>query len=118
MTSRCIVRRKTGAFEVVDGFKMPTWATIHTDLPVRLAGSRGGTASSRVRDLAGAEIQSPVREAHVPEATDDLADGDLIEITAGENTGVVLRIVEATWQDQATARRLPVVGEARPKEWA
>jgi hypothetical protein len=116
MKSRCAIRRKTGSFEVVDGFKVPTWSIIHADLPIRIAGSQG-TASSRTRDLAGAEIQSAIREAHVPATTTDLADGDFIEITIGENAGLVLRVVEATWQDQATARRLPVTAEVRPKEW-
>lgn len=118
MTSRCTVRRKTGATTTdSNGFKIAVWSVVHTGLAIRLVGTSRGGASSRTLDLGSVEIQAAVREAHVPATTADLADGDLIEITAGENAGLVLRIVEATWQDQATARRLPVIAEARPKEW-
>lgn len=118
MESRVAVLRKTGAHTVVDGFKVAEWATVHADLPMRLAGARGGTSSSRRQDLGGTEVEVAVREAHFPFDTTDLADSDYVEITAGENAGVVLRIVEATWQDQATARRMPVVAVVRPKEWS
>lgn len=118
MTSRAIVRRKTGASTVVDGFKVPTWQVVHTDLPIRIAGARRGSGSSRATEVGATEAQQASREAHVPATTTDIADGDLIEITAGENVGMVLRVVESAWQDQATARRLPVIADVRPKEWA
>lgn len=117
MTSRCTVRRKAGTFSVVDGLKVPNWTVVHTDLPVRIAGTSRGAATSRRQDIGGTEIEVAVRQAKFPADTADLADSDYIEITAGENTGLILRIIEATWQDGATARRVPVVGVVRPKEW-
>jgi hypothetical protein len=63
------------------------------------------------------EVQLAVRVGHFPAATTLLRDGDLIEITAGENAGLVLQIIEAAWQDQATARRVPVMAVQRPAEW-
>ncbi len=59
----------------------------------------------------------PVRRADFPFDTTDLADNDFIDITAGKSAGKAYRIVEAEDQDQATARRVPVVGEQRPEEW-
>ena len=117
MTSRCTIRRKGGPAVVVDGFKVPAWTTVHTDLPVRIGGASRGASSARRDDSAGAEVEVPVRTAHFPATTTGLADGDYIEVTSGESPGLVLRIVEATWKDQATARRVPVVGVVRPKEW-
>lgn len=119
MVSRCAVMRKTGdTFKDADGFTVAVWATVHLDLPIRLSGVARGAASSRTVDVGGARVQIPVRVAHLPHDTADLADGDLIEIYAGENAGLVLQVVEATWQDQATARRIPVTGTERPEEWS
>jgi hypothetical protein len=53
----------------------------------------------------------------VPADTSGLLDGDLVEMTGGENAGLVLRVLEVAFQDQATARRLPVVEVQRPEEW-
>lgn len=118
MTSRCTVRRKGGTPVIVDGFKVPGWTVVHTDLPIRLGGTTRGASSARRDDIGSGEVEVAVRTAHFPAATSDLADSDYVEITSGENAGLVLRIVEATWQDQATARRVPVVSVVRPKEWA
>jgi hypothetical protein len=116
MTSRCTIRRKTGnTAEDADGFEVPEWKTAHADLPVRIA---AGTSQSRRVTTAGVEYELAVREAHFPASTTGLQDNDLIEITVGENVGAVYRIVEAAWQDQATARRVPVVETSRPEEWS
>lgn len=118
MSSRCTVRRKTGEFNVVDRIKVPVWEAVHVDLPVRIAGSHGGVASSRRANVGGAETQLAVREAHFPAATSNLADGDLLDLTAGPLAGHVFLIVEATWKDQATARRVPITATGRPEEWS
>ncbi|QSR28888.1 Hypothetical protein CFH99_0060 [Nocardioides aromaticivorans] len=117
MTSRCTVRRKTGASAVVDGFKVAAWAVVHADLPVRVGGASRGANPARRDDLGSGEVEVAVRTAHFPYSTADLADSDYVEVTSGENAGLVVRIVEATWQDQATARRVPVVSVVRPEEW-
>jgi hypothetical protein len=118
MTSRCTVRRKTDETTVDDGFEVPVWDEVYVDLPVRLAGIISGAGQSRRVTTAGVEYETALRTAHVPASTTDLRDNDLLEITSGENAGLVLRIVEADWQDQATARRLPVVATSRPEEWS
>lgn len=119
MMSRCKVMRATGYLpqDKETGAKHRSWAVIHRDLPFRLTGADAGSSGTRTITIAGVEVQVPVRTAHLPAATADLRDGDLIDITAGDNAGSVYRIVEAEWQDQATARRVPVVGEQRPEEW-
>lgn len=120
MTSRCTVRRKTGDTTTnAAGLEVAEWETIYTDLPLRLAGTSGGAAASRTQTLGStAETQASRREAHLPHTTTGLADGDLIEVTAGDNTGLVFRVIEADWADQSTARRIPVEATTRPAEWA
>ena len=117
MVSTATVRRP-GAMVVVDGIESPGWADVHTDIPFRLGGSNRGSAGYRTVTVGETETQVAVRVGSFPADTTDLLDGDLIEITAGGNAGLVLRIVEATSQDQATARRVPVVEAQRPAEWA
>lgn len=122
MLSRVTVRRKTGytAQDEGTGLEVPVWDKVYTALPFRLGGSVTATASrmsSRTREFGGVDVQLAARTGHMPAATDNLADGDYIEVTEGENAGTVLAIVEATWQDQATARRVPVIEAIRPTEW-
>lgn len=121
MTSRVKVRRRTG-FTTQDedtGLEVPIWDVIYTDLPFRLGGAQTSLASthSHTLDLGGVNVQLASRMGHMPAATTNLADDDYIEVTGGENAGLCLSIVEATWQDQATARRVPVKEEIRPSEW-
>lgn len=117
MTSRCTIRRKTDQTTVVDGFEVPVWDTTYTALPLRLVSDSTGTTQSRRVETAGVEYELAMRTAHFPASTSNLRDGDLLEVTSGENTGLVLRIVEADWSDQTTARRVPVVATQRPEEW-
>ena len=117
MTSLCTIRRTDGGTTTnPDGFEVEAWTEVHTDLPLRLAGSRGD-GGTRTVTIGETEVALAVRTAHFPADTEGLSDGDLIEVTEGENVGAVLRIVEASWQDQATARRVPVVEATRPEEW-
>lgn len=119
MVSRAKVRRKTGknAQNPTTGREDPVWTVEHTDLPFRLGGSPRGYSPTRTLRVAGVEREVAVRVGNMPFFTDNLRDGDLIEITAGENAGLVVQIVEATGQDQATARRVPVFEVQRPSEW-
>lgn len=118
MTSRAIVRRKgTGTTTDADGFEVPAWDVVDADCPGRLAGSpRGGSASRNV-SVGSVEVTLAAREWHFPTSRPQLHDGDLIEITVGESAGLVLRVIEGSGQDQATARRVPVVEAQRPEEW-
>lgn len=118
MTSRAAVMRPTGDTTTVGGFEVTEWAAIHTDLPLRVGGSDRGGSGFRRLTVGESETQVAVRVASFPAGTDDIADGDLIEVTSGECVGLVLRILESTPQDQATARRVPVVEEQRPEEWS
>lgn len=116
--SDAVVMRPTGATTAdPDGFEVPEWATVYTG-PFRLGGANAGSSGYRAVTVGAQELQLAVRVGHFPAGTPDLADGDLIEVTAGENAGLVLRIVEASAADQQTALRLPVVQTQRPEEWA
>ena len=116
MLSRCTIRRKTGNTVIVDGFEVPEWEVIYTDLPCRLATSPG-PARSRTQSPGGVEIERSTPRLDVPAPTSDLRDDDHADITSGENSGRVVRLREADWSDQATARRIPVEATERPKEW-
>lgn len=98
---------------VVDGLETPGWVAELTELPGRIAANRGA-AQTRAVTIGQTEVQLAVREWHCP-ATTVLRDGDVIEVTAGENTGIYLRVVEATGSDQATALRVPVVEIQKPE---
>lgn len=117
MTSRANVRRRTGTAPGPDGFDVDVYTTTLTAVPFRLGGADRGGSGTRTTRVGESEVQLAVRVGHFPASTTGLIDGDLIEVTSGENAGAVLRIVEASWQDQATARRVPVVEEQRPVEW-
>lgn len=114
MTSRVTVRRRTGrtAQDEGTGEEVPVWDDVYTALPFRLVGGSTHTVT-----IGGVEFQEATGRGDMPADTDDLADGDLIEVTAGEWVGTVLRIVEAVKGDQRTARRVPVAETTRPEEW-
>lgn len=119
MDSRVTVRRmseRTAQSETT-GEEVPIWDDLYVDHPFRLGGAERGGSGTRAVTVGGVEMQLASRVGHFPHDTYDLADGDLIEITWGENYDTVLRIVEADWQDQSTARRVPVVAADRPEEW-
>lgn len=119
MTSRATVKRNTGETTTDgNGYEVPAWETLYVDLPCRLAGVVRGPATSRTVTSGGVEVDLAARAIHFPVWADDLADDDMVEVTAGENMGVFVRIVEASFQDQATARRLPILEAQEPKGWS
>lgn len=115
MSSTVTVRRKTGqtAQDETGGEEVPAWTAVYTGLPFRYVGGATHTVT-----IGGVEFQEATGRGDMPWDTDDLADSDLIDITAGEWAGTVLRIVEAVKGDQRTARRVPVAETSRPAEWA
>lgn len=113
MTSTATVHRRTGVMtqDESTGLEVPEWATVYTG-PVRFVGGSTHTVT-----IGGVEFQEATGRVDFPHDTTDLADGDYVEITAGEWAGTVLSIVEAVKGDQRTARRVPVVEVSRPEEW-
>lgn len=114
MLSTATVRRK-GAEVPQDedtGLEGSAWADVHTDIRMRLVGG-----DTRRVTIGGVEFQQATARADFPHDTTDLADGDLIDVTAGEWAGAVFEIVEAVKGDQRTARRVPVREAERPEEW-
>lgn len=84
--------------------------------PMRLAPGGSGAAPSRTVSTPGGEVALAARRADFPEATPDLLDGDLIEITAGRSAGSWWHVVEADRADQQTAYRVPVVAAPPPPQ--
>jgi hypothetical protein len=118
MLSTATINRKTGRM-VTDaaGIESPEWVVVATDVPIRLSGTAASSAPYKTQTPGGGTVNYAARVAHLPVTQSDLANDDYIEITGGENTGTVWRVIEATWQDQATARRVPVEQVKRPTEW-
>ena len=104
--SRVTVHRNTGRTtqDEISGREVAVLDVIHADTPFRLDGN-GGT---RTVSVGGVEFQQATGVGHLPWDLTDLADGDLLEVTAGEWSGSVYRVVEAVKGDQKTARRVPV----------
>jgi len=119
-SSRVIIRRPTGRTAQDDstGREVPIWAVVHSDLPVRFPVRLGNSASSRTLEIAGVEMTVAVRQMDMAYETENVADGDLAEVTDGRAAGTVWRIVDATPPpDQATAFRVDVIAVDRPEEW-
>ncbi len=117
MTSRVTIHRETypdPPATDANGFSVRSFDTVASAVPFRLASKRGSTGSRTVR-VGDSEVEVAVQEGHVPTWVTDLADNDLFEVTAGENAGRWLRVVEASSADQQTARRVPGVEEQKPE---
>jgi hypothetical protein len=112
MTSTCTTGNKSGT-DATHGLKKSTWSKT-TGVPVRIGGT--SDAYSTV-DIDGAPVSVPVRVASFPIGT-AIKDGTVIEMTAGDTTGLFYRVVESGGKDQSTALRVQVVGIERPEGWS
>ncbi len=95
------------------GFTVRSFTMVATDVPFRLASPRSTTGSRTLR-VGDSEVEIATQEGHLPTWQSDLADRDLLHVTAGEHVGRWLRVVEASAADQQTARRVPVVEDQKP----
>lgn len=77
--------------------------------PCRVAGASGGLNASRKETVGGTEFQIATRTLHLPAGTSGLSDADVATIDEGECAGLVLRLLDVTPQDQATALRVACV---------
>lgn len=111
------IRRKTGDTTTdADGYESPQWVIELADVPCRIRAS-AGAGQSRTISTPGGDVTLAVRVASFPAATEDLRDGDCIEVVDGRLAGSVWQIVEADDADQQTARRVAVIAAERPGEW-
>lgn len=127
MPSTGTIRRQTGVRTTgADGMDVDGWTVTYTDHPMRLrdvSTSRGGAAPRTAgRAQQGVEVNHARHIASLRPFDDagvrlDLADGDVIEVTSGENVGALLRITESDWADDKTSRRVPVEATERPRGW-
>jgi len=114
MTSTCTIYRRDGVTTNDDGLEVPAWEVVYEGI-CRLGGITRSLAQHSTQSPVDLQVERGHRTLHLPHDVPELQDGDLAEVS-GE-TGGVWRVVEADGQDQATARRLPVVAADRPTEW-
>lgn len=113
-----IYRRVEGApQDEATGLEGADWIAAYVDLPFRLAGSRGGDGGTHKVVISGVEYSEATAVGHMPAGTTDLADNDIIRVTAGEWPETYWRIVEAVRGDQKTARRVPIVAAENEGGW-
>lgn len=117
MTSRVTVHRASdrAAQDEATGRERLAWVTVASNIPFRLDGPSDG--ATRTVEVAGVQYQQATATGHLPVSSVDLVDHDLLEVTVGEWSGTVWRVVEASRADQKTARRVPIAQESRPEEW-
>lgn len=115
MTSRVTIYRADPASPTTDdrGLEVAGYATILSDVPFRLAATRGSGRSRTVR-RGDSEVEVAVREGHMPTWVADLRDRDVLRVTSGESAGRFFEVVDATPADQQTARRPEVVEIDKP----
>lgn len=114
MESTGTAYRRTGYTLDANRLQVPAWEVVYAG-KCRIAGGRGPT-SSTPENTADLDIARSSMVGHFPHAT-ELRDGDLIDVTAGESTGLVFRVVEADQGDQRTACRVRIIQAERPAEW-
>lgn len=116
MTSSALVQRVDPDNPATDdnGFEVDGWAQVYTDLPAWI--DRGkGTRTVRVGDV---EMQLAVRVLKAPHDTDQLRDGDVVEMFGGPCDGRFFRFVETTPVDQKIQQEFEVVETERPGGWS
>ena len=115
MTSRVSIYREDPDGPTTDGrgLEVAGYITVNSDIPLRLAISRG-VGRSRAVSRGESTVEVALREAHLPASMTDLRDRDVLRITAGELAGHFFEVVEATSADQRTARRVPVLEIDQP----
>lgn len=123
MTSACVVRRKgsAGARDPITGHRPVQWDQVYpidADAgPFRIGALRGMAASYVADGATAGEYTAAVRTGHWPHDTTGLADGDVVEVLAGEQAGTFWRITESAGADQMTALRLSIRQLPCPEDW-
>lgn len=119
MTSRVTIYRRTedAPQDEATGLEGSDWIAAYIDLPFRLAGSGSSDGGTHKVVISGVEYNEATAVGHMPADTTDLADNDIIRVTAGEWPETYWRIVEAVRGDQKTARRVPIVAAENEGGW-
>lgn len=105
MTSTVTIRRAGSGAPTYgpDGDQVVSQGTVYSG-PCRV-----GAGSLRQLTVGGTQSEQATRTLHLPAGTAGLKDADVATIDSGETAGLVLRLLEVTWQDQATALRIACV---------
>lgn len=102
MTSTCTIRRAGTGDPVYgpDGDQVVPQGVVYSG-PCRV-----GAGSVRQLTVGNTQSEQATRTLHLPADTTGLKDADTATIDSGETAGLTLRLLEVTWQDQATALRI------------
>lgn len=116
MTSRATILRPTGNLTTnAEGFQVPEYATVYTDLSCRIDAGGSSDGGSTGVNIDGITYEEATGTGHFPYPSELLASDDIVLVTSGEWPDVCYRIVAAIAYDQKTARRLPIVRESKPE---
>lgn len=118
MTSRATVKRQNGTTTDADGYEVPAWQVIYTDLPCRVSPGSTSDGGSRGVSIGGVTFEDATGVGHFPHPSPLFRDGDVLELTAGDWAGDFFTVVAAIRYDQQTARRLPIREASEPEGWS
>lgn len=118
MTSTCRIGRNVGVGQQDEatGRRSIQWQIVYTG-KTRVRGQNAGTSPYRPDTPGTVPVNNAVRTIKLPASVTDVRDGDIVEITSGDLTGVFFQLDEAALQDLAVERRIQAVETSRPDDW-
>ena len=116
--SRATVKRQNGTTTDADGYEVPAWEVVYTDIPCRISAGSTSDGGSRGVSIGGVTFEDATGVGHFPHPSPLFRDGDIFELTAGDWVGDFFMVVAAIRYDQQTARRLPIKEAAEPDGWS
>lgn len=118
MTSRLLLRRKTGATVIVDGKDVANWSDVYVDLPcwVDWEGSQSRSGVN-INVGAGVEITRSRRVLKIPHHATNGRNHDVGMVSGGALDGKFFRLTEVTFADQKKQQEIPIIECPRPEGW-
>lgn len=118
MTSRLLLRRKTGATVIVDGNDVYEWADVYVDLPCWIDWEASGPNSGlNINVGAGVTVTRARRVLKIPHHATAGRDHDVARISGGALDGKFFRLTEVTFADHKKQQEIAIIEAPRPEGW-
>ncbi|HEY9353403.1 MAG TPA: DUF6093 family protein [Nocardioides sp.] len=118
MTSRLLLRRKTGATVIVDGKDVAELSDVYVDLPCWVDWEASGPNSGvNVNVGAGVTVTRSRRVLKIPHHATACRDHDIARISGGALDGKFFRLTEVTFADHKKQQEIPIIESPRPEGW-